>query len=179
MKALMASAVSGLLVLLLGGMPAVADVLEVSPQQVTVLPQGGLEQTRIAVQFDLSGLKDGDGRQIEEAFLVWRLTEANPEATMEFQANAITGGWTESGAAAGATITTAPDPESYWDIQPIDNERNGTGFVRLDVGALVAAWASGEKDNFGVLITTSDVTRGEAGRQLGTLVLTVRYGFVR
>jgi hypothetical protein len=66
--------------------PAGAEVLAVAPGAVVVLPPGDLEETRVAVRFDIGGLATGEGRRIEEAFVEWRLAEASPEATMEFEA---------------------------------------------------------------------------------------------
>jgi hypothetical protein len=168
----------GLLVAMTLPLAAQADVLKLQPVKAVVLPADRSGLTRIALEFDFRGMRSGEGRRIDEAFLDWRVDGVPSDRHSEYEVYPITETWTAAGAAAGSAIATAADPAAFWEIEPLDYQRNGGGFIRLDLIDLVRGWV-GEESNFGVLITTADVSRQAIADQLGKAVLTVRYGFIR
>lgn len=168
--------ISALFLVLAGPGVGRGEVLTVNPSRAAILPVDESGQTKIALFFDISGLKEGLGRRIEGASVDWRISGTSSELRVSLEAYPITSSWVEGAASA---VTTTEEAVVFWDIEPIDNERNGNGLVRLDLQDLVASWAMGTAVNHGILITTPDLTRSLLADQLRSARLTVRYGFVR
>ena len=154
-----------------------ADVLKAAPVEAVLLPDEGDGAIRVAFLFDLSGLRSGENRRIDEALLDWWLTGTSEEAVSEFTAYPVAESWTETSVAQG----TAPDLQEQraatWDVFPTAPERGGERLVRLDLTELVNAWAAGATANHGVVVTTAGLSRATAGAQLAKATLTIRYGF--
>jgi hypothetical protein len=156
-----------------------AHVLTVQPVKAAVLPADESGRTRVALQFDLSGLPSGENRQIHRALLNWRVNGVPSDRHSEYSVYPITGAWTVAGAGGGTPVSIAEETAASWDIDPLDYQRNGGGFIRLDITNLVQSWVGSAESNYGVVITTADVNRQTAADQLAEAELTVRYGFIR
>ena len=158
---------------------ATAHVLTVQPVKAVVLPADESGLTRVALQFDFSGMRSGEGRQIHRALLDWKVSGVPSDRHSEYALYPITEAWTTAGAAAGTRVSTAADATASWDFEALDYQRNGGGFIRLDVTDLVRDWVGGEESNYGFVVTTADVSRQAIADQLSKAELTVRYGFIR
>ena len=158
---------------------AAADEAVLAPSQATVLPSDASGLTRIVLQYDLSGLRSGEGRQIDAALLDWHLTGVSASHDSEFQAFAATVSWTAANAANSGVgqIASNAEPVSEWEFTTEDYDRNDGGFVRFNFRSLATAWADETLPNYGVVITTDDVNRANALASLPSAILTVRYGF--
>lgn len=173
MKRQILGAVLTFMIMLYGFSASQADVLSVQPSKAVVLPSDGTGTTRIALQFDVSGMRPGENRVIDDALLDWQVDGVPANRRSEYKAHLITTAWT-----VGATVIDASEGEiASWDILPRDFERNGGGFVRFDLREAVTAWAQSPRNNVGVLIVTRDVKRAHFLTILESAVLTVRYGF--
>jgi hypothetical protein len=150
-----------------------AHELTVSPSTTAVLPEDELGRSRVAITFDIGGMIVGEGRRIDDAWLEWRLTGAPEEGRLEFEAWTITGSWSEEG-----DVAVAEEPVAFWEIEPLDQARNGGALLRLDLRSLVAEWASGAAENHGVVVTSADLDLSEFEAQLPDSRLVIRYGFV-
>ena len=78
--------------------------------------------------------------------------------------------------ACGSTPTISAEGESDWAIGPADYAKTG-GFTRLDLTALVADWASGESENYGVVVSTDAVSAEALLSQASEARLVVLYTF--
>ena len=74
-------------------------------------------------------------------------------------------------------IESDVQPVSEWEFTTVDYDRNEGGLVRFNLRELASVWASGAAPNYGILITTDDVSRTHANASLQGALLTVRYGF--
>jgi hypothetical protein len=168
---------AGLLTAIVMVTPVRGNVLTLAPTQAVVLPTDESGQTRIAVLFDVSGVPSGRNRRIDEALLEWVLGSVSINSESEFTAKSVGTSWTIQ-----SIVTSQPEVAeevARWHIGPLDYERNGGAFVRLDIASLVEGWASGLTSNYGVLITTKDLSRTVASAHLNDIRLTIRYGFRR
>jgi len=166
------------LVVLLGvPMSARGDVYTVAPVEAVVLPGAGGGPVQVAFRFDLSGLRSGENRRIDEALLDWWLTGMSKETVSAFSAYAVTGTWSEASVEGGAAPVLEENSASGWDVFPASPELDGRKLARLDLTELVNAWATGAKANYGVVVATTDMSREALLGQLARAKLTVRYGF--
>jgi hypothetical protein len=152
------------------------DELMIVPSKIAVLPMDG-DHARAAVEFDLSGVLDGEGRRLEEAAYIWEV-EAEPGEAVEFEAWRLISAWTPEGVALGALPTTAEEPEVFWDIAPPSGECASCKVVKLDLKSLAADWLSNEESNHGILVRTAGYSTQELEAQLESAMLIVRYGFL-
>lgn len=158
-------------VLLCGISIAQADVVTLSPDAGAVVTAQGVEDTRVALQFDLSDLS---GARVDLAILEWPVAGMPSDALTEYRLVPITASWTEAGLAA-AVPTLAETDAGWWAFTPRDYEVNGGGLVRFDVTALVSAWVSGETPNHGFAVVTADLPRETVAGQLGNAKLIITY----
>jgi hypothetical protein len=158
-----------------------AEELVVTPSQAVVLPSDGSGLTKAVLLYDLSGLVAGDGRQIDAALVDWHLTGVPSAHESEYNAFAASAAWTEGTAEASGVgnIANGTSPAAEWTVTTTDYDRNDGGFVRLNLTDLVASWANGSLANYGIVVTTDDVSRTNVANSLSQAVLTVRYGFVK
>jgi hypothetical protein len=169
----------GLIGLLVAPLASQADVLELTPSRAVVLPADESGLTRIALVYDVSGLRTGEGRRIDEALLDWSVVGVPSDEESEYFAYALTASWTVEDARSGQAVAAAEEAAARWEVTPPDYERNGKGFVRLDLISLMRDWAEGRATNFGILVATESVTREAFATQLQGAKLTVRYGFIK
>ncbi len=155
-----------------------AEVLILTPTQSAVCPADESGVTKVVLQFDLSGITGGEGRQIDQALLEWVVTGMPSGTHSEYELHAATGAWTESAVASGTVPTFGEDTADVWSYSPLDYTRNQGGLLRLDLLHLVRGWLAGEATNYGVVIATEDLSRAGLSNQLSTIRLTIRYGFV-
>lgn len=168
-----------LVVLSLTAGRAAADVVILAPSRATVLPNDGSGLTKIVLQYDLSGLRTGEGRQIDEAMINWHLAGVSSSHDSDFSAYQALVSWTSATAVSVGVgrLESGAQPISEWEFTTVDYDRNDGGFVRFDLRELASAWASGASPNYGILIITDDVSRTHAAAGLDNALLTVRYGF--
>jgi hypothetical protein len=146
-------------------------VVTLAPDEAAIVTAQGVEDTQVALQFDLSGLS---GARVDLAILEWPVSGMPSGAVSEYRLVPITASWTEVGLAA-AVPTLAETDAGWWAFTPRDYEVNDGGLVRFDVTALVSAWLRGEAENYGFAIVTSDLDREIETGQLGNAKLTVTY----
>ncbi len=148
-----------------------ADMLSVAPSQTMVLPDDQTGTARVALLFDLSGLRAGEGRRVDEALIDWTISGVPSGSSSTYSLFPATAAWN------GSSVSIAEDPVEVWDIEPLEVERNG-GLVRFSLRDLASDWAEGGS-NYGVVITTPDVTAQTLAAQMLDARLIVRYGFFR
>jgi hypothetical protein len=175
MKTIMrALTVSFVVVMGLSAGSVCAEVLQAAPAQSTLLPDDESGWAQVALQFDLSGMRHGNGREIAWAYLEWTIEGVASDTRSEFVIHKITGPWDAAEAASGQiSVTYNTEPLDEWSIEPRDYEQIG-GLVRLDLGAVAGDWAAGT-GNFGILLATRDVSRQTLGSQLTNARLVVVY----
>lgn len=154
-----------------------ADVLKAAPNKAVVFPADGSGVAKVALIYDLSGLRTGNGREIFQALLDWPLSGVPSKQRSEFFIYSVSSAWTVQDISAGKLPSLSEKALSTWDIEPMDVERNAGGFVRFNVLELVKEWLSGATPNFGVVITTKDLKGSTLANQLSEGKLTIRYGF--
>lgn len=152
-----------------------ADVLDVSPSVSAVPDADASGVTRVLVKFDLSGMRQGAGREIHAAHINWDLGPLSRER-VSFQLYEPTEEWNTDLMSSGASIRTLPESRKTWDLESMDLSRIG-GLVRFNVQELVAKWLVAPSQNFGVLIVTEDLDASVLSRALAEMHLVVRYGF--
>lgn len=156
-------------------MPALAgaEVLDLTPVSSRVLPADGSGVTKVALKFDLSGMREGQGRRVFDAFLNWELSGVPTEETSEFVAYAATTTW----ASTGEAPTVSEDPAGSWEISPASYARLG-GLVRVNLERLVDAWAAGSTTNYGVVLAMPNLSAESLASQLANARLKFRYSFL-
>ena len=169
-------AVAGLLAL--APLAVQAEVLTIVPVKAVVCPADESGVTKVALQFDFSGIRSGEGRQIDQALLEWRVTGMASDAYTEYVLIPVAAAWSEAGVAGGSAPAMAEVASDTWGFSLLDYERNQGGLLRFDILHLVHDWLSGEATNHGVIIATEDLGREGLSNQLDRIRLTVRYGFV-
>jgi len=176
MNRIMSIAMLGAALLLPARGTALGHTLIVTPAQAVVLPSQG-EETKVAMSFDLSGLKTGEGRVILEAVLDWRPEGIPSDRHSEYAIHAATGAWTEASVGAGGSVPMAEEASADWEVEPLDVERNGGGLLRFDLTELARNWAENGGSNQGIVLVTPDVPGQALAGQLSNATLTVRYVF--
>jgi hypothetical protein len=177
MKRVTCLLIFGFLVLM--GTPGrtLADVYTATPTQAVVLADDGTNVVRVAFLFDLSGLRQGETRHIEEALLDWRIVGLDAEAPAAFGAYMIMNAWTKASVQSGTAPAMAEVAAADWLVSSLAKETTEGKLVRLDVTDLVGSWASGVTANYGVVVATSALDAKAIANQLTKVQLTVRYGF--
>lgn len=160
---------------LFGTTPASAELISIAPTQAALV-DGEHEGVEAALQFSLAGLATGEGRRIDMAFLEWTLTGVSDEGEAAFAVYPVTASW--SGVGDGAVeVSVGESAVAAWESTPADHDKGNGGFVRLEVTALVAGWASGASANHGVVLATGALGAEALAGQLGNARLVVYYGF--
>ncbi|HEX7878356.1 MAG TPA: hypothetical protein VF720_03050 [Candidatus Eisenbacteria bacterium] len=170
------SALLSVVACLLLAAPVMADVVVLEPVQTAVTEEEGT--ARVAVEFDLSGLRSGDGRCIDIATLTWSVSGA-PEAEIAYLVSyPIDAAWhAQEVSAELEELDVGETAAASWEITPEEHE-NGLGdIVRLDLTGLASTWAGNGAGNHGVVIETGDIAAADLEAALSTLRLTVHYGF--
>lgn len=157
--------------------PALGDVLRLDPVQSAVCPADSTGITKVALQFDLSGIRSGENRQIEEAILDWTVAAMDDETDYVCVAYRITSGWTEAGVTSNGAPESLAEAAAEWTFGPADYDALGMGMVRFYLEDLVEAWVAGEAENHGVLIEVPGLTAEGVSAAFGHATLIVRYGF--
>jgi len=152
-----------------------ADVLRASPSQAVVIPSSGDGVTRVALQFDLSGLRSGTGRKIVWAYLEWTVTNAGT-GEKAFAALPITSSWTASQVSSTGSVSYSETPASEWELTQDELVRLGC-LVRLNAKDLVSSWTNGLTTNNGLVVTTREISGTTLSSQLENAQLVVGYGF--
>ena len=154
-----------------------ADLLVASPAKAVVLPDDGSGVTKMALQFDLSGMRSGEGRRIDNAILEWVVGENTREQHGSFSVQEITTQWDAQAVVLGTTIPVAADPiMDRWHITPWLREHRG-GLVRLDLEDVTRRWTANTTPNLGVLVTTTMMDPRVAAGLIGDIRLIIYYGF--
>jgi hypothetical protein len=177
MKTMLCLLILGFVTLLGGVGIARADVYQGAPIQAVLLPADGSGIANVAFLFDLSSLRAGDNRHIEEALLDWRVTGLPEEGLPEFVVYPITSPWTQASVLGGAAPSVQQERVSDWQINPLAPENADGKLVRLDLTELAGSWAAGTKANYGVIVAVPGISSKVLGDQLAKAQLTIRYGF--
>jgi len=156
--------------------PVGADILEVEPSEIVMLPSAEDGVTRVAMKFDLSGLGEGEGRRINHAVLQWSLPEGN-ESVYSFEGFVASSAWTKSG------VTTGKDTPEEGDRQGATilgsrNVKEGRMLVRIDLRTCVTGWLKGTESNHGIILATKDLKSTDVASELAKARLKIWYGFV-
>lgn len=168
----------GLVLSIPASAPAAADRLILNPVEAVVLPDGEEGESRVALRFDLSGLRAGEGRDIRAAVLDWTLPSVSDEGDYLFSASEVTSSWTAEGVGQGSAPAIGLTPVTHWEIGPAAHAQTG-GLVRLHLRDLVSGWASGQVTNHGVVVSSSDVTEQVLASQFENAALVVFYTFAK
>jgi len=140
-----------------------------------VIPSSGDGVTRVALQFDLSGLRSGTGRKIVWAYLEWTVTNAGTGGKA-FAALPITSSWTASQVSSTGSLSYSETPVSEWELTQDELVRLGC-LVRLNAKDLVSSWTNGLTTNNGLVVTTREISGTTLSSQLENAQLVVGYGF--
>jgi len=156
---------------------ASSDTLKVSPVRTAVIPSDGSDHVQVSVQFDLSGIRSGSNRTLNEAFLEWIPNSVSDDTRTEFSVFEVTSPWEQEGVTDGdLSITADTEAKGSWEVEPDDYERVG-GLVRLNILELVEQWLATPNSNYGLMITIDGAGEGISD-ELGSMKLIIRYGFV-
>jgi len=154
-----------------------ADVLTVAPSQSVVLPADESGVTKVAVQFDLSGMQEGEGRRVDIAMLEWTPSGVPSNAFTEYAAYAATQAWSSASA-----VETAPSVSetaaAEWEIDPADYAESG-GFIRFNVTSVVSGWHDSPGSNHGLVLEMGKLDDEALASALEQIRLVVHYGFSR
>jgi len=150
--------------------------VSLEPSQTALLPSDESGVTRVAIRFDVSQLPTGTHRVITRALVEWTVSGLTAQSECNIYGYPILQSWTAEGAASGRETVEAGEVEvAVWAVEPPDYARRG-GYVRLDLLDLVRDWEHGGTANHGVVITFSDIDRGDLGQVLNTARLNMRLG---
>ncbi len=175
MKTMLRIYVSALLLMASIGV-ARADVFKGAPVQAVLLPVDGSDLVKVAFLFDLSSLRAGENRHIEEALLDWKLTGLSEQDVMDFTVYPVVETWTNASVQSGhAPVAGAPVAE--WRIGPTMRTADGAKLARLDLTDMVRSWTAGTSANYGVVVASSALNRASVDGQFQNARLVVRYGF--
>jgi len=160
-----------------GFLSAEADTYEqASKEAVALADDSGI--SKAALVFDLTSLRSGGNRHIEEAILDWWVSGIAPESSPVFSAYPILASWTKSTVQNGASLAVGEASVAQYQVNNLIPDKGNGRLVRLDVTSLVREWADGSKSNYGiVIIATAGVSANDLDSQLGKAHLTIRYGF--
>ena len=130
------------------------------------------EGTMIAMRFDLSSIPAGV--VVRAALLDWGFSGLTAVDKVEFTAQEITDTWTETGLTGAEDLDYAEEIADDWLLTEWGFDRLG-GFMRLEITDLAAKWVASPSVNYGLLITTGEVSSTTVASQLSKARLTVRY----
>ena len=154
---------------------ASAGTVVLEPATTAVAPAERGAPAQAVFLFDVSGLRSGGDRVVEEALLEWEAPGVTAEGLTEFFAYAATQTWSVAGVEAGTVPAYEPEELAHWTIEPPDYGRHG-GFVRLDLTNLVQAWADRSKSNYGIVVVCPTLAAESLEDRLETARLVVRCG---
>ncbi|NNF07758.1 MAG: hypothetical protein HKN21_13425 [Candidatus Eisenbacteria bacterium] len=158
---------------------SVADVARLAPDASALCPDDGSGGSHVVFLFDLSELRTGEGRVIDEAFLDWVVPNLSSDEEILFAVYRMESSWNAVQVATGLELPLWDSDEvSGWSIEPLDFQRHG-GLVRLNLRPLVEDWLDGTQANHGVFVEFSDSPSVELASELNAARLIIRYGFVQ
>ena len=166
-------------VLFLGLVASVsADVLEV-PATAVVLPDDGSGVSRIALQFDLSGMRSGRGRVVQSAAILWEIPSLAANRKAGFAAYRLTASWGVFGPDALSVVRALEEaPEATVELFPQDMSRSGRKMMKLLVTDLARERVDLSTADLSVIVTSREVIRRTILGELSGIRLRVRYGFL-
>lgn len=159
------------LTMLVSSSVAHAETVELSSSKIAVTSLGPVNQ--VAVEFDFSSLSAERVAMMGQVTLEWELSGVPDDARSEFGLYLMTASWTPTSLSSGVS-TSEDDFVDLWEFEELDFERNGGGFIRFSLGWLVKEWIAGTTSNFGVVITTPDVSLADLTSQCQDIKLIVR-----
>lgn len=133
--------------------------------------------SKAALVFDLTTLRAGGNRRIEEAILDWWVSGIAPDSAPVVFAYPIIASWTKSAVQGGASLVVGEESVANYQVNDLIPDTGNGRLIRLDITTLVSEWAEGSKDNYGIVIATEGVNVRDLGSQLDKAHLTIRYGF--
>ena len=157
--------------------PGRSDKLTVDVARAGVVANSPSSESRVAMQFDLPELRAGTGRRIEEAFLELEVRGIPSERLTEYFLYACDEQWSVDSEGSVNLSNTDEQPVATWEISPSDHDAGFGGILRFDVRSLVQNWTDQTLQNYGVMLSTGDVSSQALIGQIGSAHLVIRYGF--
>lgn len=152
-----------------------ADVLKVAPESAVVLPADDSGVTRVALTFDLSGMRSGTGRQIVIATIDWPIEGMTVQDDAEFSVHRVTAGWSATSVGSGETSVSYEETPSSVEQMDEDTCTAVGGLLRLRATKLVEDWIATPSENYGVIVTLEGATFQQLAEKLDAAELDVRY----
>lgn len=159
-------------VLLLLVSDALADLVEISPANVTAEIRAE-DESAVLVQFSLDAMPDGK-LAVDEAYIEWRATLVSRPGR-EFVCHRLVAQPPMEGGNLGA-LEVGPHRESHW-LEDAGEFAETNGVIRLDIRDAVRAWKDSPSQNFGLLIMCKGTSLMDL-REPESLRLVVRYALV-
>jgi len=157
------------------GEKARADVLTISPENTAIMAAEGDDWTRVALEFDVSGMELGEGKGVLWAYLEWPIIDNSP-GEKEFFAFPIVASWSpEQATSASGSVVRDADPVADWLLSSELKQEIGS-VLRLDLRYLVSDWGSGVRGNYGIVVAVANIPSGVLESQLGNARLVVGFG---
>jgi hypothetical protein len=155
-----------------------ADVLR-RQGEAWVLPEDGSGVAKVAVRFDLSGLREGSGLTVVSASVNWDIPGMPAEARSEFQVYRLEGSWGPLGPSALDVIEALDKgAEVVKSVYPQDHVRVGRRTVRLSVTDLTQEVLNSRGSTLNILVASPTLSRQGFTDALGSVHFTIRYGFL-
>jgi hypothetical protein len=183
MKALTAVCLAVGLMSVLLGTASGSKIVSLLPVSAVDLAADADGSGRVALRFDLSGVKLDPGKKIALALVEWRLDgvsiddiAGNDIQELEFVAHEATSGWTEAGVGQGELPLMEEEGEiDSWLVTPRDFEVNEGCYVRLNVTELAQRWFRGEA-NHGIVVLVRGVAANKITPEAGDARLLIKPG---
>lgn len=144
-----------------------ADAPRLAPSESYSVTEDGV--TTIALRFDVSGIDEGVLKLASAYLLEWPVGQLGREERVTVDMYRAPAGWSGQGFSA----TPEFSDETYldtWTIDPVHAEKNGQGFIRLDLSEVGVEWGSETTPNPSVLIRVPQAKGGA----LRSLIASVR-----
>jgi hypothetical protein len=153
--------------------PASAQIQEISPSEVALLPADGTGVARVALRFNVARLAQKRNLHLVGASLEWTGSDLLTLPAV-FLVEPITQEWTRAGLEGGTEDVEVSKAADEWEITARDQARSGN-FVRLNLDTATASWLESPTLNFGVVLATPSLMPAALARQAAAAKLVVRY----
>jgi hypothetical protein len=160
------------------GSASSADVLSVVGESV-VLAEDGSDVAKVALRFDVSSARVGEGRVVQSAYVEWEIAAMAGDRGTTFDAFRLQEAWGRLGPDARDVATALEaGAEAAMAVYPQDHARVGKRLLRLDVTHLAQEVLDENRSIVSLLLTTPNVPRQAFVQGLPNVHLTIRYGFL-
>ncbi len=157
---------------------AVADVVQ-RPAEGVVLPEDGSGFAKVALRFDLAGLREGAGRTVQSAVVDWEIPTMPAEEESKFLVYRLSRAWGPLGPASLDVIAALDNgADDIRSVFPQDHARVGRRVVRIIVTDLAREVLDLNGTSLSILVSSPSVSRLAFSQGLANVHLTIRYGFL-